>query len=155
MDLGIADDGERADHEQAASERSPCLLILPSLSLPPLECCFGTSPIQAEKLRPDLKAFGSSDAGNQRGGQCLPTDAWNDHRRLMLISLDRCHGRDQPIELQNLLLESLPVGRRVRLRHTRVERSGTRLSFVSVHRQKQLLNTIASGRSHDPENSAR
>src|SRR6476659_2788979 len=31
--------------------RSPCLLILPSLSLPPLECCFGTSPIPAEKLR--------------------------------------------------------------------------------------------------------
>jgi uncharacterized protein (UPF0303 family) len=26
--------------------------------LPPLECCFGTSPIQAEKLRPDRKAFG-------------------------------------------------------------------------------------------------
>jgi glycosyltransferase involved in cell wall biosynthesis len=25
----------------------------PSLSLPPLECCFGTSPIQAEKSRPD------------------------------------------------------------------------------------------------------
>jgi hypothetical protein len=25
------------------------LLILPSLSLPPLECCFGTKPIQAEK----------------------------------------------------------------------------------------------------------
>ena len=27
--------------------------MLPSLSLPPLECCFGTSPIQAEKFRPD------------------------------------------------------------------------------------------------------
>src|SRR5215813_10214859 len=26
--------------------------MLPSLSLPPLECCFGTSPIQAEKSRP-------------------------------------------------------------------------------------------------------
>jgi hypothetical protein len=41
MDLGVTDDGERAGHEQA---RSPCLLILPSLFLPPLECCFGTMP---------------------------------------------------------------------------------------------------------------
>jgi Transposase DDE domain len=40
--------------------RSPCLLILPSLSLPPRECCFGTRPIQAEKSRPDRKAFGSA-----------------------------------------------------------------------------------------------
>jgi hypothetical protein len=31
------------------------LLILPSLFLPPLECCFGTIPIQAEKLRPDVQ----------------------------------------------------------------------------------------------------
>src|ERR1035437_8976910 len=41
-------------------ERSPCLLILPSLCFPPLECFFGTSPIQAEKLRPDRKTFGSA-----------------------------------------------------------------------------------------------
>jgi hypothetical protein len=44
---------------------SPCLVgmraaVLPSLFLPPLECCLGTNPIQAEKLRPDRKAFGSA-----------------------------------------------------------------------------------------------
>src|SRR5262249_18706839 len=33
--------------------------MLPSLSLPPLEFCFGTSPIQAEKSRPDRNALGS------------------------------------------------------------------------------------------------
>jgi hypothetical protein len=27
--------------------------------LPPLECCFGTSPIQAEKFRAERKALGS------------------------------------------------------------------------------------------------
>ena len=37
----------------------PCLVIPPSRSLPPLEFCFGTRPIQAERLRPDLKACGS------------------------------------------------------------------------------------------------
>src|ERR1700724_1062029 len=45
--------------------RSPCLLMLPSLSRPPLECCFGTSPIQAEKLRPVRKAFGSATLGTR------------------------------------------------------------------------------------------
>jgi hypothetical protein len=30
------------------------------VSLPPLECCFGTSPIQAEKSRPDRNTFGSA-----------------------------------------------------------------------------------------------
>src|SRR5262245_27626176 len=34
--------------------------MLPSLSLPPLERCLGTSPIHAEKSRPDRKAFGSA-----------------------------------------------------------------------------------------------
>src|SRR5665213_2921733 len=32
--------------------RLPCLVILPSLSLPPVVCCFGTNPIQAARLRP-------------------------------------------------------------------------------------------------------
>jgi hypothetical protein len=27
--------------------RPPCLVMLPSLSLPPVECCIGTNPIQA------------------------------------------------------------------------------------------------------------
>lgn len=32
----------------------------PSRSLPPLEFCYGTRPIQAEKSRPDRNAFGSA-----------------------------------------------------------------------------------------------
>ena len=36
VDFGIADHGERAGREQAAEIGSPRLLILPSLSLPPL-----------------------------------------------------------------------------------------------------------------------
>jgi hypothetical protein len=34
------------------------LLIPPSLFLPPLECCFGTIPIQAEKFRPIGRPLG-------------------------------------------------------------------------------------------------
>jgi hypothetical protein len=51
---------------------SPCLLILPSLSLPPLEFCFGTSPTQAEKSRPDRKAFGSAMLGTKAGRPVQP-----------------------------------------------------------------------------------
>ena len=57
--FGIADDGEGASGEQAAQITVACLLMLPSLSLPPLEYCLGTRPIQAEKFRPDRKALGS------------------------------------------------------------------------------------------------
>jgi hypothetical protein len=32
-------------------------VMLPSLSLPPVLCCFGTSPIQAARLRPEEKVF--------------------------------------------------------------------------------------------------
>src|SRR6516165_10165206 len=57
--------------------RSPCLLILPSLSLPPLECCFGTNPIQAEKLRPDRKAPGSATFATRAVASNGPTPgAW-------------------------------------------------------------------------------
>jgi hypothetical protein len=53
---GIADDGECPSHEQAAQIAIALLADTTEPVLAPLECCFGTSPIQAEKLRPDRKA---------------------------------------------------------------------------------------------------
>src|SRR3954452_4474299 len=47
--------------------------MLPSLSLPPLECCFGTSPIQAEKLRPDRKILGSATLATRAVASIGPT----------------------------------------------------------------------------------
>ena len=58
MDLGIANDGQRAGHEQAAQIAVTLLADTAEPVLAPAECCFGTSPIQAEKLRPDRKTFG-------------------------------------------------------------------------------------------------
>src|SRR6266540_3422074 len=37
--------------------RLPCFEILPSRSLPPVECCLGTKPIHAARLRPDENVF--------------------------------------------------------------------------------------------------
>src|SRR5271155_5867757 len=39
--------------------RLPFLVMAPSLSLPPLECWLGVSPIEALKSLPDLKTLGS------------------------------------------------------------------------------------------------
>ena len=71
--LGIADDRERASHKQAAQITITCLLILPSVSLPPLERCFGTSPTQAEKFGPDRKAFGSATLATRAVASAGPT----------------------------------------------------------------------------------
>ncbi len=48
--------------------RLPCFEIRPRRSLPPVECCLGTSPIQAARLRPDENAFPVANFGNQGRG---------------------------------------------------------------------------------------
>src|SRR6516165_3786 len=68
--------------------RSPCLLMPPSLSRPPLECCFGTRPIQAEKSRPDRKAFGSAMLPISAVASAGPTPGSSSSR--LLTWLDRC-----------------------------------------------------------------
>src|SRR4051812_1047913 len=60
MDLGVADYSQCAGHEQAAQIAVALFADTPSRSFPPLECCFGTNTIQAEKLRPDRKVLGSA-----------------------------------------------------------------------------------------------
>ena len=46
--------------ESGKASAAILLVAFAKLSLPPLEFCFGTSPTQAEKSRPDRKAFGSA-----------------------------------------------------------------------------------------------
>src|SRR5215216_3079359 len=48
-----------ADRQHGSSMLIACLMTPPRRSLPPDECCLSTSPIQADRLRPELKAFGS------------------------------------------------------------------------------------------------
>jgi hypothetical protein len=48
--------------------------MLPSLSLPPVVCCFGTNPIQAARLRPE--GIPVADLCNQCGGADR-ADAWD------------------------------------------------------------------------------
>ena len=60
MHLGITDHGKCAGGEQAAQIAIALLADTAEPVLTPLECCFGTSPIQAEKFRPERKALASA-----------------------------------------------------------------------------------------------
>src|SRR6202049_2572664 len=63
--------------------------MLPSLSLPPVECCFGTSPIQAARLRPDEKAFQSPTSATSAVATIGPMPGISSKR--LLASHERCH----------------------------------------------------------------
>ena len=73
MDLGITDDRKRAGHEQAAQMAVTLLAYIAEPVLPPLECCFGTIQIQADKLRPDRKDFRSATAATKAVASAGPT----------------------------------------------------------------------------------
>src|ERR1039458_8482343 len=64
--------------------------MLPSLSLPPLECCLGTSPTQAEKLRPDRKAFGSAMLATRAVPNIGPTPGIASSRLLASSPRQQC-----------------------------------------------------------------
>ena len=74
VDLGIANDSERAGHEQAAQIAIPRLLILPSLSRPPLECCFGNQPDPGREVATRSEGFRIGDA-RDKGSRQQRTDA--------------------------------------------------------------------------------
>jgi hypothetical protein len=52
MDLGVADDGECSGHEQAAQIAITLFADAAEPLVAPLECCFGTSPIQQKSYVP-------------------------------------------------------------------------------------------------------
>jgi hypothetical protein len=73
VDLGIADDSECTGHEQAAQIAVTLFADTAEPLLAPLECCLGTSPIQAEKLRPDRKVLGSATLATRAVASIGPT----------------------------------------------------------------------------------
>src|SRR6266567_5610145 len=102
--------------------------MLPSFSLPPLEFCLGTSPIQAEKSRPERKALASPTLATRAVANAGPTPGISSSR--LLVSLDRCQAM---ISRSNSRIWVFST-RRWAPRATRHARaiSGTRLSLVSA-----------------------
>src|SRR3981189_900382 len=62
--------------------RLPCLVMLPSLSLPPVVCCFGTNPIQAARLRPEENVFQSPISATNAVAPIGPMPGISASRRL-------------------------------------------------------------------------
>jgi len=69
--------------------RSPSFVMLPSFSLPPLELCFGTSPTQPEKSRPDRKTLGSVTLATSAVASAGPTPGVASSR--LQVSFERCN----------------------------------------------------------------
>jgi hypothetical protein len=90
VDLGIADQGEGTGGEQAAQIAIALLGDIAEPALPPLECCFGTSPIQAEKFGPGRKrrTWESATLATRAVASAGPMPGIASNR--LLISLDRC-----------------------------------------------------------------
>ena len=68
--------------------RLPCFDIPPRLSLPPVECCLGTKPIHAARLRPDANVFQSPTSAMRAVATIGPTPGISSSLRLS--SHDRC-----------------------------------------------------------------
>jgi hypothetical protein len=83
------------------------LVIPPSRSLPPLEFCLGTSPIQAARLRPVLKAFGSATLATSALASSGP-HAGNFHQPAADLGRS-CARADPPIGLQDLRIHQLQL----------------------------------------------
>ena len=64
---------DSADDGRAARMRDLLLADAAELVMPPLGCCFGTSPIQAEKSRPDRNAVGSATLATRAVASAGPT----------------------------------------------------------------------------------
>src|SRR6516225_4387859 len=122
----------------------------PSLGLPPLELCFGTSPIQAEKSRPDRNVLGSANAGDKRGGESR-ADTGN------LIKSSACLAGPMPspdhaVERQNLRFN--PMELIAKRRQTGTGNLWNLLVLRSGDDIKQLLNTLTADRRNDAKLSA-
>ena len=104
--LGAPDHRERSDDENWRRYRFPALLMLPSFSLPPVEFCLGTSPIQALRSRPERKTFGSGMLATRAVEMSGPTPGIASRLRLRLLRDAR---PDPPIHLQDLPLHQFEL----------------------------------------------
>ena len=70
--------------------RSPFFVILPSLSLPPLDLLSGVRPSQAAKSRPVLNCFASPTVATMAEAVIGPTPGIRMRRRVSLSSIACC-----------------------------------------------------------------
>src|SRR5262245_62775440 len=102
MDLGIADDGQRARREQAAQIAISLLADTAELVLAPARVLLRYEPDPGGKIPPRSESLRITDAGDQSGGQ-RRTDARDLIQPLARLARS-LPGHDLAIEVQNLCL---------------------------------------------------
>src|SRR5918994_4926402 len=147
MELGIANDGERAVHEQAAQIAVTLFADTAEPVLATARVLLRHEPDPGREIAPRSERLWISDASDQSGGQ-RRTDAGNVIKPLARL-VGPVPGDDHTVELQDLRLK------RPQLSAERGEtRAGDRghpfVTWIGDH-PKQLLDTIASDRRDDPE----
>ena len=81
---------QRRRGDRLRRQRSLCSPIPPAV-LTPLECCFGTMPIQAQKFRPERKALGSATLATKAVASAGPMPG-SASSRLLVPSMVPIHG---------------------------------------------------------------
>src|SRR5215468_7646847 len=121
--------------------------MLPSLSLPPLEFCFGTSPIQAREIPSRSKRLGIPNARYQRSCKCRADTRDGVKSLAGLVRSVPCH--DAAIEGQDLGLQCQQLS--PKSSHAGPCYLG-QPSVVGIGDDfEQLLDTAAPDRCDDPE----
>src|SRR5262245_6598545 len=108
MDLSVADDGERAGHEQAAQIAVSLFADTAELVLAPARVLLRHQPDPSREVSSRSESLRISDAGDQSGGKRR-----TDTRYLIepLAGLARSvPGVDHTVELQDLCLEHPQLG---------------------------------------------
>src|SRR5262245_64614940 len=121
--------------------------MLPSLSLPPLEFCLGTSPTQAEKVPSGSEGLGIGDARDQRCCQ-RRTDA-GDRVQPLARRIRSMPGDEASVELQYLGLQCPQLT--AECSHTRAGYLGEPVVGCIGDDFQQALDAPTSDRGDDPE----
>src|SRR6266498_3590439 len=103
--------------------RLPCFEILPSLSLPPVECCLGTKLIDAARPRPDENVFQSPTSATSAVADRANT---RDFLQPPTFFTRAVRGMDTPLDGHDLC----PDGRILASKHVEAEPCGLRNAIV-------------------------
>ena len=135
MNFGVADHGECAGCEQAAQISITSLGDVSALLFASSKLCFGTSPTQAKKSRPDRKALGLARLATSAIASAGPTPEISSSR--LLVAWDRCQAMMLGPALAIALVASLANPRAFRLGETFSLGSGSCRNRSSKNKEKR------------------
>src|SRR4029453_697888 len=147
VDLGIANDGQRASRKQTAQIAIALFADIAEALLARARMLLRHKPDPSRKVSPRSESLRVSDAGNQGGGQ-RRSHAGNLVEPLACLA-GAMPSHDQTIELQNLRLQHMKLG--AESGDACTCDLGQALVGCIRHDIEQLVDTFASDRRDDPK----